>query len=198
MFFSPSAAITAPLAALTFIAAAVGIPPEARADQTISVLHFRSVGLEGGGTVTIVPSNVQRVVLRNGSTAYTRISVRRGGSLEIKNCYVRCPRDYRMDLVIETPNVEAVAVSNGGLMRFASSFAPQREISVAVASGGAIDLRALRVSDVSAAVNSGGSIELGTPAQLSAAVNSGGSIRYRGHPEVSMAVANGGSVERAN
>ena len=198
MFFSPSAAITAPFAALTFIAAAVGIPPEARAEQAIAVPHFDSVGLNGGGTVTIVPSNVQRVVLRNGNAAYTRLSVKKGGSLQIETCHARCPHGYRMDLVIETPNLDAVAVSNGGLLRFGSSFTAQREISVAVSQGGMMDLRALPVTNVLAAVNRGGSIELGSPRLLSAAVVSGGLVRYRGNPQVSTAVSDGGSVQRAN
>ena len=169
---------------------------QSHAAETVSVPHFTAVGLKGGGSVRIVPAAVQRVTILSGSSAYTSIKVKRGGSLEIENCHVRCPSNYRLDLEIQTPNLDAVAVSHGGSMLFAGNFAPQGDIAVAVSNGGKIDMRSLPAREVSAAVNSGGSIELGSPKQLSAAVNSGGAIRYRGNPDVSSAVSSGGTVER--
>ena len=169
----------------------------ALADEVVTVPHFTAVGLKNGGTVRIVPGAVQRVILHSGSTAYSRIWVR-DRSLEIEGCHGRsCPANYRLDVEIQTPNLDAVAVSNGGKMQFAPGFRPQGDIAAAVSNGGMIDMRTVPAREVSAAVNSGGLIEVGAPAELSAAVNSGGAIRYRGNPDLSMAVASGGSVERA-
>lgn len=168
---------------------------QARAEEAVAVPHFNAVGLKGGGSVRIRPSGVQRVTIRDGSSAYTRFQVR-NGSLEIESCHVGCPQNYHLVVDIETPNLDAVAVSNGGSMQFSSGFAPQGDIAVAVSSGGQIDMRSLQAREVSAAVNSGGSIEIGSPSKLSAAVNSGGAIRYRGEPDVSSAVSSGGTIER--
>lgn len=185
-------------AALVTTTLFVATAPPARADELVSVPGFHAIGLKDGGSVTVVPAKVQRVIIRSGSTAYSRIEVRRGGSLQIDSCATQCPRDYRLEVEIQTPNVDAIAVSHGGRLRFASGFAAQRDMAAAVSNGGAIDMRSLRVDDVTAAVQSGGAIELGAPATLSAAVNSGGLVRYRGNPQLSMAVSQGGSVERAN
>ena len=180
----------------SLVLAACLIPAsQSRAAEAVSVPRFNAVSLKGGGTVRIVPGTVQRVTIRNGSSAYTSIKVRHT-SLEIENCHVRCPDGYRLDLEIQTPKLDAVAVSHGGELRFGEGFGPQGDIAVAVSNGGKIDLRSLRAREVSAAVNSGGAIEVGAPVQLSAAVNSGGAIRYRGNPNVSSAVSSGGSVER--
>ena len=168
----------------------------ALADEVVPVPHFTAVGLKNGGTVRIVPGAVQRVILHSGSTAYSRVWVR-DRSLEIESCHGRCPDHYRLDVEIQTPNLDAVAVSNGGKVQFAPGFRPQGDIAAAVSNGGMIDMRTVPAREVSAAVNSGGLIEVGSPAELSAAVNNGGAIRYRGNPDLSMAVASGGSVERA-
>jgi len=185
-----------PIVTIFCLASATVLFPAAqsRAAEAVAVPHFNAVGLKGGGTVRIVPGAVQRVTIRNGSSAYTSFKVKHA-SLEIENCHVRCPEGYRLDVEIQTPNLDAVAVSHGGEMRFGDGFASQGDIAVAVSNGGKIDMRSLRATDVSAAVNSGGSIELGTPAKLSAAVNSGGAIRYRGNPDVSSAVSSGGTVD---
>jgi len=187
-----------PIVSLACCAIAASLLPlsETRAAETVPVPHFTAVGLKGGGTVRIVPAAVQRVVIREGSSAYTSVKVEHGRSLEIRNCDRSCPANYRFDVEIQTPNLDAVAVSNGGSLTFAGGFAPQKDIAVAVSNGGKIDMRSLSAREVSAAVNSGGSIEIGAPFQLSAAVNSGGAIRYRGNPDVSSAVSSGGSVER--
>ena len=176
----------------------VATVPPAHAEQLVPVPSFHAIGLKDGGSVTVVPAKVQRVVIRSGSTAYSRIEVRRGGSLEIDGCITRCPNNYRLEVEVQTPNLDAVAVANGGQVRFAPGFPVQGKVTVAVSNGGAIDMRGLRVTDVLAAVDSGGAIELGAPTMLQAAVTSGGLVRYRGNPQLSMAVSHGGSVERAN
>jgi hypothetical protein len=181
----------APLFAFAFLASAPALA------QPIPVPPFRSVELQAGGDVTIVPGPVQRVTLVEGSREFTSFNMRRDGQLVIStSCNTRCPHNYPLRIQIESPYVPDVAVNAGGRIIASRGFAPQRQVSAAVSAGGTIDLRALEANDVSAAVNAGGDIYVHPRATLSAAVNAGGDIHYSGNPAVSMAVQNGGDVRR--
>jgi len=167
------------------------------AAEPIPLPHFDSVGLEAGGDVYIVPGPVQRVTLVDGSTEFTHFEMRRGDQLQIStSCSSRCPRDYRLKIVIESPRVPDVAVKAGGRIIAQRGFAPQRQVSAAVNAGGTVDLRALTADSVSAAVHAGGDIYVRPRLALSAAVSAGGDIHYSGNPSVSMAVQGGGDVRR--
>ena len=167
------------------------------AAEPIPLPHFDSVGLEAGGDVYLVPGPVQRVTLVNGSTEFTHFEMRRGDQLQITtSCAARCPHNYPLKIVIETPRVPDVAVKAGGRIIAERGFAPQRQVSAAVYAGGTIDLRALSADSVSAAIHAGGDIYVRPRLALSAAVSGGGDIRYSGNPSVSMAVQGGGDIRR--
>ena len=169
----------------------------ALAAEPIPVPHFRSVQLEAGGDVTIVPGPTQRVTLVEGSREFTSFTMRHDGQLTIStSCSNRCPHNYPLRIQIESPTVPDVAVRAGGRIIAARGFAPQRQVSAAVYAGGTIDLRTLDADQVSAAVNAGGDIYVHPRATLAAAVNAGGDIHYSGNPAVSMAVHDGGDVRR--
>jgi hypothetical protein len=169
----------------------------ALAAEPIPVPPFRSVELEAGGDVDIVPGPAQRVTLVEGSREFTSFDMRRDGKLVIRtSCIARCPQNYRLRIQIESPYVPDVAVNAGGRIVASRGFAPQQQVSAAVDAGGTIDLRTLEADQVSAAINAGGDIYVHPRAALSAAVNAGGDIHYSGNPAVSMAVRNGGDVRR--
>ena len=181
-----------PLFAFAFVASAPAL-----AEVPIAVPQFRSVQLQAGGDLEIVPGPAQRVTLINGSTEFTSFRMRPDGQLEIAtHCDDRCPHNYDLKIQIESPTLPDVGVHAGGTIVARSGFAPQREIAAAVSAGGMIDLRAVQVDNISAAVDAGGDIYVRPRATLNAAVNAGGDIHYLGNPQVSMAVSNGGNVSR--
>jgi hypothetical protein len=181
----------APIFALAFVASAPVL-----AAEVVPVPAFQSVELRGGGNVLVVPGPVQRVTIVRGSTEFTRIYMRDKGQLRIDACNERCPRNYPLEVRIESPNVPGVAISGGGTIRAASGFATQRQLSAAIRGGGTIDLRSVRSADAAAAVNGGGDIFVAPRDSLSAVVNGGGDVHYRGNPRVSMVVRGGGNVSR--
>ena len=183
---------TIPLFLFAFVASAPAV-----AAEPIPVPAFRSVELEAGGDVYIVPGPAQRVTLVEGSREFTSFEMRRDGQLVIRtSCNERCPRNYPLRIQIESPYVPDVAVNAGGRIIAARGFAPQRQVSAAVSAGGTIDLRALEADAVSAAVDAGGDIFVDPRLTLAAAVNAGGDIHYSGSPRVEMAVHDGGDVRR--
>jgi putative autotransporter adhesin-like protein len=185
-------------AVLPFFLAALILPAPARAAENVPLPPFRSVELRGGGDITIVPGPVQRVTLLQGSSQITRLRMREQGQLQIDVCHGQCPRNYQLQIRIESPHVPDVAIAAGGNIRAAGGFARQSQLSAAIDGGGKIDVRAVEVGDVSAAVNGGGLISVRPRSTLSAAVNGGGSIRYSGNPRVSSTIHGGGSVNRGD
>jgi hypothetical protein len=183
--------------ALFLLPVLVAAAPLAAA-ETVPVPNFRSVELRGGGDVLVRPGAVQRVTIVNGSTQFTSFHLERDGQLKIDACNDRCPRNYDLRIVIESPRAPNVAVEGGGAITAAAGFAPQEQLSVAVNGGGRIDVRSISASRFNAAVNGGGKILLGPSSALAAAVNGGGDIRYSGNPAVTMAVRGGGSVSRGD
>jgi hypothetical protein len=155
------------------------------------------VQLRGGGVVTIRPGPRQRVTLVSGSTASTRFRVLPDGRLEIDACNGSCPRNYRLEIVIESPAMPDAAVTGGGRIAAAPGFAAQRQVSAAVRGGGEVDTRALPVRDANAAVSGGGTILMRVAGHLNAAVQGGGRILYSGDPQVTSAVSGGGHIDRA-
>ena len=182
---------------LIFIASLI-VPAPAEATENIALPPFRSIELRGGGDLSIVPGPVQRVTIIRGSAQVTRFRMREGSRLEIDVCEGRCPRNYNLEVRIESPRVPDVAIAGGGLITAAGRFAAQGRLAVAIDGGGKIDVRAVEAREVSAAINGGGQISVRPRASLSAAVNGGGEIRYSGNPHVTSAVHGGGAVHRGD
>jgi len=181
---------------LPFLFAVVALPAQTHAAEVVPTPAFRSIDLRGGGDVTIVRGPVQRVTIVSGSSQFTHVYLEREGQLRIDACNSRCPRNYPLQIRIESPTVPSVAIEGGGTIVAARGFAPQANLAAAVHAGGTIDLRAVDARDVSAAINAGGDIYVRPRVSLSAAVHAGGDIHYSGNPQVSMAVSNGGNVSR--
>jgi hypothetical protein len=183
---------------LPFVVGALVFPAATRAAENVSVPSFRSVELRGGGDVVLVHGPAQRVTILQGSSAFTRITVERGGKLRIDACNQRCPPNYQLRVEIQVPRVPDVGVSGGGAIAVRSGFASQGELAAAVSGGGSIDARAVDAVKVNAAINGGGHLLVRPRVTLNAAVNGGGSIRYWGNPQVASAIQGGGSINRGN
>lgn len=183
---------------LALMPLALSSPTPASATELVQLPAFESVQLRGGGSIVVRRGPAQRVTILNGSSAYTRMSVDNRGQLNIDACNNRCPREYNLQIEIQSPDAPDAAISGGGSISFAPGFGAQGDISIAINGGGQIDARAVPVANVSAAVNGGGRILSGHSQNLSAAVSGGGEVRYVGSPHVSSAVNGGGSVRRGN
>jgi len=182
---------------IPLFALALAVSAPAVATELVPVRPFRSVELRGGGNVVVVPGPVQRVMIVDGSSRFTRFRVERDGQLKIDTCNERCPRLYHLRIEIQSPSVPDLAISGGGAIAVEGGFRPQSELSVAIDGGGKIDGRAVDAGAVSAAVNGGGDIAV-HPRTLTAAVHGGGAIRYIGNPQVTTAIAGGGHVGPGN
>ena len=178
-------------------AAALALSAPVLAAETVPVTPFNAVELRGGGEVQLRRGPVQRVTLVEGSRQFTRIGVVRNQKLRIDACNDRCPRHYRLRVLIESPTVPVLGVNGGGAITAQSGFASQRNLTVAVGGGGVIDVRAVPAEVATAAVSGGGAIRLRANRVLTAAVNGGGEIRYWGDPKVTTAINGGGAVRPA-
>jgi len=187
-------------ALLPFIVATLILPASShlRAAENVAVPAFKSVELRGGGNVVVVPGQTQRVTIVEGSSQVTRFRMKEGGRLQIDICDRQCPRNYSLQVRIESPRVPDLAISGGGGINVSGGFSPQSHIAVAIDGGGKIDARAVEVRDVTAAVDGGGRINVRAGSILTAAVDGGGAIRYSGNPRVTSAIDGGGSVTREN
>ncbi len=182
---------------LAAAAIAVLFAAPASAAEIVPLAHFDSIGLKGGGHVTLRHGATQSVTLLKGSTQYTHLDVH-GTSLEIEACSNSCPNQYDLDIEIVLPEVTGVAIQGGGAIIAEAGFPAQHGVDAAVSGGGSIDLRAISASNVDAAVNGGGHIKVAAEGTLSAAVSGGGHIAYWGNPKVSEAVSGGGAIDHMN
>ncbi|HEX4535058.1 MAG TPA: DUF2807 domain-containing protein [Rhizomicrobium sp.] len=174
-------------------AATIAVPFAASAQTVIPVAPFKSVGLSGGGQVTLHSGPVQRVVLTAGSTQYTSFR-NEDGNLSIDACNSSCPSgEYVLRIDITTPDIEGVAVEGGGGI-IGDAGLPAHKLDAAVSGGGHIDMRAVHADAVNAAVDGGGHIQVYAQSSLHAAVSGGGRIEYWGHPHVDTAISGGGDV----
>jgi hypothetical protein len=164
--------------------------------ELVPLPAFNAVELRGGGEVSVRPGRAQQVTIIEGSSRFTRLTVDSRGKLRIDTCDERCPQHYRLSVVIESPTVPVLAVSGGGQISALSGFPQQRELTVAVGGGGAIDARAVPVDAVTAAVSGGGKIKVRAGRVLTAAVHGGGYIEYFGNPSVTTAIQGGGSIRQ--
>ena len=170
----------------------------APAQSVVSVPHFDSVELEGGGHVVVRYGDAQQVRLIQGSTQFTRFTVEDGGKLRIDACNDVCPHHYDLQVVITTPRIDALAIGGGGAIDSEGSFPAPHRLAVAIEGGGRIDTRAMNAERATAAINGGGVIRVRAETELTAAINGGGNIRYWGNPRVTQAIDGGGAVERGD
>ena len=168
----------------------------ALAAEVVPVPHFRSIELRGGGDITVERGPVQRVTLVEGSSRYTRVRVTRGDKLTIDVCDSDCPRNYRLKVVIESPDVPYLAIDGGGKISTAAGFGGQAELVAAINGGGVIDAANVTAAKATAAVDGGGEIRVRALRDLTAAINGGGVVRYWGDPQVTSAIDGGGVVRR--
>lgn len=183
---------------LPLFAAALATSAPVIATEVLPLSGFRSVELNGGGVVMIVPGPAQRVTIVQGSSQFTRMRVDSDGKLRIDACNQNCPRHYQLRIQIQSPHVPPVGIHGGGSITASTGFSPQRELAAGVSGGGKIDLRAVLADTVAAGVNGGGLIMVRPRVSLAAAVNGGGEVLYSGNPAVTMAVKGGGAVRRGD
>ncbi|HEU4889045.1 MAG TPA: hypothetical protein VFV49_14265, partial [Thermoanaerobaculia bacterium] len=90
------------------IAALSAVLSSSGAAQTdIPVQQFRSIELHHGGTVIVRHGPAQRVTIRTGDLRSTRVRLATGQRLVIENCNPDCPRNYRLQMEIITPELSA-------------------------------------------------------------------------------------------
>lgn len=184
------------IAAATLLAA----PAVANAQTVVPVDRFDAVELHGGGMITIRQAPVQRVTIVRGDPAIARVEVTerdRGGKLMISPCRSPCFNWHdKLEVLVETPDLGAVAIHGGGQILAEGAFRPRAAVSAAIHGGGVIDVKAMPAQAASAAIHGGGKILVAAQSSLSAAIYGGGSIRYVGQPAVSTSIHGGGSVDR--
>ena len=163
---------------------------------SVQVGPFSSIELPHGGHVVLQRAPTQRVSLVRGSLDYTRVAVTDGGRLIIDKCFRKCPRGYRLELEILTPNITGITLANGGRIQTRGSFPRQNDLSVSVSHGGIIDVRSMVANRVTASVYHGGRILTVPQASLAARVTQGGVITYWGDAQVRSSTEHGGEVQR--
>lgn len=169
----------------------------ATAGQLVPVSHFTSIDLRSGGDLTIVPGEVQRVVLVHGSTVVTHFRVSERGKLEITtDCSESCPHQYNLQIRVETPEFANVAVHSGGTIIANPGFRVTKDLMATVAEGGTIDLSAVDAASVWALIHAGGDIFARPEQSLVASVNAGGNVHYSGNADVVSQVEYGGNIHR--
>ena len=183
---------------LPLFALALAASAPALATETLAVSPFQSIELRGGGDIQVRRSPVQRVTLVEGSSQYTSIRVLSSGRLRIDACNAQCPRNYRLNILVESPTVPILAVDGGGKITTANGFGAQQQLVAAVNGGGVIDTSNVAIDTATAAVSGGGEIKLRALRTLTAAVNGGGLVRYWGNPRVTTAIRGGGAVRAAH
>lgn len=176
-------------------AAALLAVPTAGAQTPIQVPRFDSVQLRGGGDLVIRHGAQQRVTMLSGDRSLAGFDVERDGTLVIRACRTSC-RHQNLRVEIVTPEVDAVAIHGGGTIRAEGAFPTEDNFAVAIAGGGAIDVRAVPARNVAASINGGGRIRTAAASTLAASIRGGGAIYYTGDPAKSVSIDGGGSVER--
>jgi len=169
----------------------------ALADTVLPLARFEAVNLQGGGRVILRHGPQQKVTILRGNPNVSRFSVERR-SLKIEACDGRCPRDYKLEVEIVTPDVSALAVQGGGLVETQGSFPARSSLALSVQGGGTIDSESVEARQVAASVDGGGLIRTRASTSLAASIRGGGLVTYRGEPSVATSVHGGGLVRRAD
>lgn len=177
------------------VLAGLAVPPEGVSETSFSVESFRSVTLMGGGEVIVRHGPAQRVTLLKGRRECTSVTVEEG-ELFIEGPHRRCRGERGLTILVQTPEIDQVMVTNGGTLRTSGAFPAQRELVGTVENGGRLDIRSMKADVVRAAVRQGGGILTRPQASLIAKVEQGGAVSYWGNPKVKSSVHHGGAVVR--
>lgn len=180
------------------LAAALAVPSAVSAAEVVNVPAFRGIELRDGGQVVVRRGTIQRVTIVEGSSQFVSFSVR-DGKLTIVTCpnHSHCSMHQRVKVEITTPSIEALAVSDGGIVRTEGAFPLQNHLAAAVDDGGIVDVRSLPATNVAAAVHSGGRVLVTARGSLAASVSSGGAITFWGEPSsVAKSIQDGGVISR--
>ena len=163
---------------------------------TLQLAPFNSIEVQDGGHVILRAERTRRVTLLRGSLDYTRMEVIDGGRLVIDKCASKCPRGYQLEVEIAAPSFARVSAAHGGRVQSSGDVPRQSQLTVAVAHGGAIDVRSMVVDRVTASVEQGGAIFTVPRAWLFARVSQGGVITYWGDAQVRSSVGRHGGVNK--
>jgi hypothetical protein len=179
------------LACLAVAAAAV----PAAAQTPVRVGAFDSIELRGGGEVIVRYGREQRVTILSGDPNLASIAVDDEADLVIRPCRKSC-RNQHLRVEVVTDELEAVAISGGGIVRTEGAFPSRHTVALAVNGGGTLDARSLRADTVAAAINGGGRIRTSPARTLAASVRGGGAVTYTGDPRTTVSINGGGTVTR--
>lgn len=196
-----SAAAADPVALALTVAQAVAsaMPPEppsppAPPATSRELPPFDAIALSGGGNVVLRHGARQQVRVTEGNPKAVRLVVV-DGRLAISGCDGSC-RNTLVEVTMPA-SPETIAIQGGGSIMARGDFPVVREMALAIAGGGSVDVKAIPADDVAAAVRGGGSIVTSARRDLAANIVGGGSIIYSGDPQISSAVRGGGTVTRA-
>jgi hypothetical protein len=179
---------------LPLLATVVAAAP-AHTETAVPTASFQAVELRGGGKVTVRHGPQRRVTVHKGSAQISAI-LSDGRRLVIDKCRSKCPRGYRVEVEVVTPEIAALAVTDGGVVQAEGGFPAQAAVEASVSSGGAVDIRSLDAARVVASVRHGGRIFARPGRAMDASVSDGGMIAYWGDPAVRSSVRRGGGVVR--
>lgn len=167
------------------------------AAQTISLPSFQGIQLQGPGAVEITRGAMPRVLIKTGSNDVSRFSVDAAGLLTIDTCEQRCPPGYRLEVEIQIPAADKIAVSGAGRIVVIDPFLRRDSLAVSATRGGTIDARMMAADTIMASADGDGTAMVMPLGTLFARVRGGGAIRYLGNPTVFSHSEDGrGSINR--
>ncbi|HEY5839077.1 MAG TPA: hypothetical protein VIT19_08580 [Pyrinomonadaceae bacterium] len=165
-------------------------PPHA-----VPLPRFNSIVLDGGAKAVIQYGSPQRVTMLKGSEDLSLITVTQD-RLVVNKCRDKCPRGYELQVEIVTPLINAIAVTNGGVIESRGDFPLQTAMSLAVNHGGTVDARTISANNITAAVAQGGRILAKPETTMVASVSNGGVITYWGNAQVMSSTEHGGAITK--
>ena len=181
-----------PILACVFIAAfAVPASPQ----TPIRVGAFDSIELRGGGEVVVRHGREQRVTLVSGDPNLASFEVDGDGDLVIRPCRSSC-RNQKLRVEVVTPELDAVAIHGGGVIRTEGAFPARGSLALAVNGGGMLDARSIRAASVATSIHGGGRIRTSPARSLAASIVGGGAVTYTGDPRTTVSINGGGTVTR--
>lgn len=181
----------------SLVAAALAGPAASQTGRGTTLGEFRAVELRDGGRVTVLHGATRALTLRGGNLDISRVEVV-GDWLVIERCRTRCPRGYRLEVEVTAPELDALAVTDGGLLQASGDFPARTDVVASVSSGGMVDARALPAERVTASVSHGGGIFVRPSREMTASVSNGGLVTYWGEARVRSSVRHGGAVVRGS
>lgn len=176
------------------VLASLFVPAQGQAAAPSGAASYRSIELHGGGTVSVRYGPERRVIVT--TTDHGREIRSEADRLVIERCRGECPQGHRIEIEVVTPELAALAVTDGGTIRLVGDFPAQQAVAASVSDGGTIDVRSLEASSISASVSQGGRILAYPRRQLAASISDGGIVTYWGTAAVRSSVRRGGTVVR--